>query len=323
MSEEAKRKFIEEATRRPKENSGSKASISKQRADVDAFYRPMVERAKARYSVSIEEERQIGGVRTQLILPKEGVSARNRDRALINLHGGGFLVGAGLGGLAESIPVAGVGKFRVISVDYRMAPEHHFPAASQDVAAVYSELLKKYRPENIGIYGCSAGGILSAMAAAWFQKQKLPAPGALGIFSAGAYGRFVGSPADPNTWGGDSYFTGPPLVGQPPLSAEIVSGALNYTADTDPLDPLVSPALSGSVLAQFPATLLITGTRAFDMSAAVQTQRELTKAGREADLHLWDGMGHCFFFDAELPESQEAYAVIAKFFDTHLGRDPQ
>ena len=56
------------------------------------------------------------------------------------------------------------------------------------------------------------------------------------------------------------------------------------------------------------------------MSAAVQTQRELTKAGVEADLHLWDGLGHCFFLDVNLPESQEAFMVITKFFNSHLGK---
>jgi acetyl esterase/lipase len=74
------------------------------------------------------------------------------------------------------------------------------------------------------------------------------------------------------------------------------------------------------MMSKFPPTLLITGTRAYDMSAAVQTQRALTKAGVKADLHVWDGMGHCFFFDVDLPESQEAFAVMTKFFSTRLGR---
>ena len=96
--------------------------------------------------------------------------------------------------------------------------------------------------------------------------------------------------------------------------------ALQYIGHTDLNDPLVSPALSPPILAKFPPTLLIAGTRAFDMSAAVQTQRELTNSGVEADLHLWDGLGHCFLLDANLPESQEAYRVITKFFDAHLGK---
>ena len=131
-------------------------------------------------------------------------------------------------------------------------------------------------------------------------------------FSAGGFGSFSGPPAGLNTWGGDSRFTGPPLLGEAPLPAigtppDSVSGAMNYTGNTDTNDSLVSPGLSPTMLAKSPPTLLLTGTRAYDMSAAVQTQRELTKAGVETDLHLWDGMGHCFIFDADLPESKEAY----------------
>jgi len=322
MSPEAKQKFIDDA-RNPKLPTGANASIAKMRIDVDDYYRPIVDRARAVYPVKIEEGR-LGGVPTQTITPKEGVAPKNRRRVLINLHGGGFVVGAGLGGLAESIPVAAVGKFKVVSVDYRMAPENGFPAASEDVVAVYLELLKKYQPADIGIYGCSAGGILSAMATAWLQKEKLPTPGAIGILSAGAFGSFAGPPEDSNSWGGDSRFTGPPLVGEAPLPVdapmlESLLGPMNYTGSASKEDPLVSPALSPAVLAKFPPTLLITGTRAYDMSAAVQTQRELTKAGVEADLHLWDGLGHCFLIDVDLPESKEAYAVMGKFFDAHLG----
>jgi epsilon-lactone hydrolase len=73
------------------------------------------------------------------------------------------------------------------------------------------------------------------------------------------------------------------------------------------------------MMSKFPPTLLITGTRAYDMSAAVQTQRALTREGVEANLHVWDGMGHCFFFDVDLPESREALSVITKFFSSRLG----
>lgn len=324
MSEEAKRAFIEQARTAEDESQDINLPIAKQRAASDASLKPLVERAKARYPVVIEE-RHIGGVRVDIVTPKAGVVSANEKRVLINLHSGGFGVGAGLGGLSESIPIAGVGKFKVISVDYRMAPEHSFPAASEDVASVYVELLKQYPAGNIGLYGCSAGGVLSAMAAAWFQKEKLPAPGALALFSAGAFARFDGSPADPNTWGGDSRFLAPVLMGNPPLPLDgltpmDVSGALNYTGNVDKNDPMASPALSPEILRKFPPTLLLTGTRAHDMSAAIQTHRLLTKAGTEADLHLWDGMGHCFFVNPDLPESHEAFAVMSHFFDSHLGR---
>jgi epsilon-lactone hydrolase len=336
MSEQAKRHLIQEALNpgleqavRLRISAVANASITEVRAGADDFYRPIVERSKALYPVDIEEQ-IIGGVGTQIVTPKSGVSADNCTRVLINLHGGGFVLGAGLGGLAESIPVSGLGRFKVISVDYRQAPEHSFPAASEDVASVFTELLKQYPAKNIGIYGCSAGGILSAMTAAWLQKKNSPAPGAIGIFSAGALGSFDGPPGDPNTWGGDSRFTAPPLVGQVPsplrgVQLGAMSGAMNYTGGADPNDPLVSPGLSPEILARFPPTLLITGTRSYDMSAAVQTHRELTKAGAEARLHLWDGLGHGFLLYADLPESKEAYAVITSFFDSSLGRsvDPK
>jgi acetyl esterase/lipase len=274
----------------------------------------------------IIEERLIGGVHAKVITPKSGISAAHRGRILVNFHGGAFFSGAGSEALVESIPVAGLGRFEVITVDYRQGPEYRFPAASEDAASVYQALLKHYEPHNIGMYGCSAGGILSAMAVSWFQQHHLPPPGALGIFSAGAFGSFYGPPSSPGTWGGDSRFTTPPLVGEPPLPLDPKEGpalpeyATAYLSTADLTDPLISPALSPSVLSKFPPTLLITGTRAYDMSAAVQTHRALTRVGVSADLHVWDGMGHCFFFDVELPESREAYSVMVKFFSMRLGR---
>jgi len=86
----------------------------------------------------------------------------------------------------ESIPIASLGKIKVITVDYREGPEAQFPAASEDVAAVYRALLKTYSPSSIGIYGCSAGGILTAESVAWFQSHGLPTPGAIGLFGSGA-----------------------------------------------------------------------------------------------------------------------------------------
>ena len=69
------------------------------------------------------------------------------------------------------MPVAVLGRIKVVSLDYREGPKYRFPAASEDVAAAYRELLKTYRAEDIGIYGCSAGGMLTGMSVAWFQKS--------------------------------------------------------------------------------------------------------------------------------------------------------
>ena len=120
------------------------------------------------------EETTIGGVHAYVYTPADGIAERNRDRVLIDLHGGGFReCWPGCAEL-ESIPIAALGRIKVVSLDYRQGPKYRFPAASEDVAAAYRELLKTYRPENIGIYGCSAGGMLTAMSVAWFQRHGLP-----------------------------------------------------------------------------------------------------------------------------------------------------
>ncbi len=314
MSEKAKQTFIDQAFHPV--DIDSTGPISKSREEVDQkFYQPRLERAKAIYPVNIKEER-IAGVRADVISPRDGVSSHNRDRVLINLHGGAFQFGAGLGGLVESIPFASMGKFKVITVDYRMGPEYKFPAGSEDVATVYKEILKQYGPQHIGIYGISAGGLLTAEAIAWFQKEKLPMPGAIGIFDAGA-------DAIP---GGDSHYISTPLnvtfgLNPPPTyEPGPPSAPFGYLSNVNLKDPLVSPAVSPAVLANFPPTLLITGTRDFALSWAAYSHTQLVKAGVEADLHVWEGMGHSFLVDMDTPEAREAYDVVAKFFDKHLGR---
>ncbi|HXE65535.1 MAG TPA: alpha/beta hydrolase [Rhodanobacteraceae bacterium] len=258
------------------------------------------------YPVTIEQ-RSIGGVPTQVVTPKQGVTAAEQHRVLINLHGGAFLWGAGAGGLVEAIPVASVGRIEVVTVDYRQGPEHVFPAASEDVAAVYRVLLKQYPAKNIGIYGCSAGGVLTGEAVAWFIHEHLPVPGAIGMY-CGAVAELSG----------DSAWVAPVLDGSAPTSP-LKLADLPYFKGARASDPLVFPADSPELLKQFPPTLLITGTRDFTMSSEIQSQRLLTIAGVDAELHIWDGMWHSFFSDPEMPESKEAYAVMAHFFDRHLG----
>ena len=77
---------------------------------------------------------------TEFITRAEGIPEDNKNRVLINLHGGGFKYGSRWGGQVESIPIAALGKIKVVSVDYRMAPEHTFPAASEDVAGIIEGL---------------------------------------------------------------------------------------------------------------------------------------------------------------------------------------
>ncbi|MBI4165684.1 MAG: alpha/beta hydrolase fold domain-containing protein [Acidobacteria bacterium] len=314
MSPEAKKSLLEQLLKSssPAPATDFKKDFAQIREGVKLSMEPMRKRILERYPVDSREE-VFSGVHTVVVTPKSGIVSVNRHRVLINLHGGGFAVGdASSIGLIESAPLAAMAKIEVVSIDYRQGPEFQFPAASEDVAGVYQALLKRYKPQDIGIYGCSAGGLLTAEAVAWFQKERLPAPGAIGIFCASADA----------TWGGDAYFTVPPINGQPPLSPNTPPdyGEKYYYGDHDLKDPLMSPVVSPEMLAKFPPTLLITGTRAGELSAAVNTHAKLVKVGIEADLHVWDGMWHAFYFDADLPESRDAYEVMVKFFAKHLGR---
>ena len=284
---------------------------------IPSLIAPYLDRQRALFPVD-RDETEVGGVHAYIYTPKAGVSAQNRDRVLINLHGGGFSGCWTACAELESIPIAGLGRIKVVSLDYRQGPDHQHPAASEDVAAAYSELLKTYRPENIGIYGCSAGGMLTAMSVAWFSAHDLPRPGAVGILCAGAAGAS-------SAFGGDaSYISVPVGEGRPapqprPANAPLAA-SFRYFDGADPADPLVNPASSKDVLAAFPSTLIVTSTRGFDLSNAVYTHAQLVKQGVDADLHVWEGMFHGFFYNPDVPESRECYDVIVNFFATRLGK---
>ncbi|PVX30521.1 alpha/beta hydrolase [Sphingomonas pokkalii] len=292
-------------------------ALLQQKNGVPLFLAPYIARQKQLYP-TVMTERQIGGVHVYDYAPKQGIKPANRNRVLINLHGGGFM--GCFPGCAEleSMPIAALGGIRVVSVDYRQGPAHRFPAASEDVASVYRALLKRYPAASIGIYGCSAGGMLTGMATAWFQRHALPRPGAIGVFCAGLT-------SSTNGFGGDADYT-TAAIGEAraapewPRAPSKPGSALPYFAGTDPADPLVSPAASESVLRAFPPTLILTATRGFELSSAVKTHAELTRLGVEADLHVWEGLFHGFFYNPDVPESRDAYAVILRFFDRHLKR---
>jgi acetyl esterase/lipase len=256
------------------------------------------------YAVEIETK-NIAGVVTEIFTPSEGVSPRNQNRVLINLHGGGFMHGSRTNSHYASIPIAARSRIKVISVDYRMAPEHRYPAATEDVMAVYKELLKDYKPKNIGIFGCSAGAMLTAQSIARFQYENLPLPGVVGMLCGGA------GAIDQ----GDSVHFGSAMTGKPPrtLNERI------YFEKADRNDPLVFPALSNAIMAKFPPSLLVSSTRDQLMSSVVTTHAQLVALNVEADLHIFEGLEHAFIAITTLPESRRVHDIIGEFFDQHLG----
>jgi epsilon-lactone hydrolase len=283
--------------------------IQAARKSMDNGLAKHVAAARTRYAAKIEPK-TIAGVYTEDFAPTAGVTPQNQDRLLINLHGGGFTVGARTGGQAESIPISAVGRIKVISIDYRMAPEHQFPAASEDVAKVYRELLKQYGPDHIGIYGCSAGGILTAESIAWFDKEGLPQPGAIGVFCASLVPFFGDSGYRAVRLG--SLYDRQPGTGW--------AGMAPYFGHTDfEREPLAALGISPPLLKKFPPTLFVTGTRAPELSAAAHSQLLLLKAGVDARISVWDAMDHGFMYNSDLSESREEYEVVTDFFTAQLG----
>jgi len=186
-------------------NNVQRPELLVQRDGVPALLAGYIARQRELFAVD-REDTTVGGVHAYVYTPKGGIAPENRDRVLVELHGGGFRDCWPACAELESLPIAALGRIKVVSLDYRQGPQHRHPAASEDVAAAYRELLETYRAENIGIYGCSAGGLLTAMSVAWLQRQALPRPGAIGILCSGA-----ASVDGAAGFGGDASYTTLPL----------------------------------------------------------------------------------------------------------------
>src|SRR6202158_4038555 len=161
------------------QKKGGEQTLAERRARIDEWRKFGSGEARRYYPASVEGT-TLAGVRTDIITPLTMPEA-NRNRVLINLHGGGF--NSDSGSLIEGIPIANLAKTKVVSVYYRLAPENPFPAAVDDVVAVYKELLKTYKPNGIGIFGTSAGAILTCEGVVRLKHLGLPLPAALGAFS--------------------------------------------------------------------------------------------------------------------------------------------
>lgn len=310
LSPEAKAALVDSIAKAAQQTP--KADIAAWRAALDAQLAPTIALARTLYPVSIAPG-TIAGVYVETIQPAGGVTAGKGDKVLLELHGGGFMVSARTGGQLEAIPVAALGGYRVIAVDYRQYPEARYPAATDDVVAVYRTLLKTYDAKNIGIFGCSAGGLLTAQTTARLIRDKLPVPGAISIACSGA-----------GILEGDSSYVAPTLTGTPPPAPGRGMLRLPYFADADVMDPMVSPVRSPAVLAKFPPTLFVTGTRDFLMSAAVFSNEALIAAGASSKLRVFEGLPHGFHTTMpQTPEARAANMAIVVHFNQTLGASPR
>ena len=285
--------------------AGPAATVQQDRAGVDKWQAGAGVVSEQMYPVTVTAA-TIAGVPVRVVMPLT-MDASKLDRVLINLHGGGFRVDSG--SLTESVPIANLTGIKVMSVLYRMAPEHPYPAAVDDAMAVYKDLLKTYQPKHIGIYGTSAGAILTAEVTSKIKQLGLPMPGATGVFSGmGDFSR-AGDSIAMYGLNGFAGHLNPPKAG--PSSD-------SYVGKTDPKDPVLSPIYAD--MTGFPPTLFITSGRDLLLSGTTILHRAYLRAGVDAQLVVFEALPHAFWNDPELPESKEADAMMAKFLDNHLAK---
>ena len=267
---------------------------------------PNVNAMRERLRVKVERG-VINGVRIYTVTP-EKIPAANRDRLLLQIHGGCYVLNPAEAALPEAMLIAAIGGFKVIAVDYRMPPEAYFPAALDDAMTVYKAALKKTDAKRIGFIGTSAGGALVLEMALKAKQDHLPMPGAIAS----------GTPMSDVTKTGDSFQTNA-LVDNVLVSPDgfCDAAAAFYANGHDMRDPLISPVYGD--MHGFPPTILTTGTRDLLLSNTVRVHRKLRNLGIDASLQVYEGQSHAYFGrDDRIPEVREAYTEIAGFLGTHL-----
>jgi acetyl esterase/lipase len=256
------------------------------------------------------EKKQTDGVNVAVLAPARTRDA-NMKRLFIHVHGGAYVYNGGDASMAEGIIIAGRLGISVVSIDYRMPPEHPFPAAVDDVVTVYKQLLKQHSPASMIIGGTSAGGGLALASVHKFRQMGLPSPGAV----------FAGTAWADLTKTGDSLYTNEGidriLV---TYDGELDAAAKLYAGGEDLKDPLISPVYG--TFEDYPPTILVTGTRDLFLSDVSRTHRKMRAAGVEADLHVYEGMSHAdYVFVLDSPESVDMFNELGRFVDKHLARD--
>src|ERR1700742_3995547 len=255
------------------------------------------------------EKTVIDGVRAFVLTP-DVIAPENRNRLLIHVHGGCYVLNPGEAALPEALFMAGFGHFKVISVDYRMPPDAYFPAALDDALTVYKNAIKTTDPKNVAIFGSSAGGALTLEMILKAKQDGVPLPGAIA----------PGTPMSDVTKVGDTFVTNAMLdnvLVSPDGFCD--AGTKVYANGHDLKDPLLSPVYGD--MQGFPPTILTSGTRDLLLSNTVRVHRKLRQAGVEAQLQVYEGQAHAhYLLDDTAPETKEVFEEIASFLDKHLGR---
>lgn len=300
------RGFLANVTPPSDGNPQSMEDWRKLRSMLDAQIRPLAEDARRAFGVKTKRSK-IAGVDVLEITPRS-YDAKKTDALLIYIHGGAYTLESAEVTLAISAPIADATGLKVIAVDYRLAPEHPFPAGLDDCLAVYRELLKKHSAGQIAMFGESAGGALALSTVLKAREEKVALPAALGLIS----------PWADLTKTGDSYYTLENIAPVMHYERNLKASARAYAGKHDMKAPLLSPVYA-DYRGGFPPTLIQTGTRDLFLSNCARLQRRLAAADVEVSLSLWEGMWHVFQGDPQLPEAVAAQKELAAFLSKKLG----
>lgn len=288
----------------PKDAAEWKALVNSRAAPVVA----MIPALKEKLGVSVQATK-IAGVNAFIVTPHK-IARGNEKRLLMHVHGGGYVFGPGESALPEAMLLAGFGGFKVVSVDYRMPPDFPYPAAMDDAMAVWKELVKTNKPQNMAVFGTSTGGAMTLALVLRAKAENVPLPGAIAPGTPWSDIAKIGDSYQTNEWIDNVLVTWDGWLGR---------AALLYAAGRDLKDPQLSPIYGD--FKGFPPAILTTGTRDLFLSNTVRTHRKLRRAGVEAELNVYEGQSHAQYgMNPDAPETREAFGDIARFFDRHLGR---
>lgn len=215
---------------------------------------------------------------------------------IFDTHGGGLFLGAGdVCELMGMYTAQRLGR-RTWTVDYRMPPDHPYPAGLDDCVAAYRGLLRAHPSGKIVVHGMSAGGNLAAALILRAREERLSMPAGL----------VLGTPEVDLTESGDSFRTN---LGVDPVLGSVMPANLLYANGHDLAKPYLSPLFAD--LTGFPPTLLTTGTRDLYLSNTVRMHRALRAADVPAELHVLEAGAHRGFPGA--PEDAQILAEIHRF----------
>ena len=226
-----------------------------------------------------------------------------KDRVILYLHGGGWILGSPLSHRGLNSTIAKATGIKILSIDYRLAPEHPFPTPLEDCVNAYKWLLANgFKNDHIIIAGDSAGGNLTLTTLIKLRDQGIDLPA----------GAICLSPATDLTLGDDSYFKNGETD---PILADIgiFWWMVVYFAGEDPHNPYISPLFAD--LKGIPPILIQVSSCEMLYSDATRFVDKAKKAGVNAILQSWDDMIHVFQGTRYelLPEAKDAISKIADF----------